>query len=79
LRRTWTAVGVGLLIAGFVGVIAGLWMITTIPAGWMYGVFVLLISLVFIGFALGSKQKVREESEKPVMDIATGSDDEEDS
>jgi uncharacterized membrane protein YfcA len=62
-----------------VGVIAGLWMITAIPAGWMYGVFVLLISLAFIGFALRSKEKVREESEKPVMDIATGSDDEEDS
>lgn len=61
------------------GVIAGLWLITTIPASWIYGVFVLLISLAFIGFALRSKQEVREESEKPVMDIATDSDDEEDS
>jgi uncharacterized membrane protein YfcA len=77
MRKNWAAIAVCFLIAGFIGVISGLWMIATIPAGWIYGVFVLLISLVFVGLALRSKEEVQEEREKPVMDISTDSNDEE--
>jgi uncharacterized membrane protein YfcA len=63
--------GIMLLIAGFIGIIGGLFMIAAAPASWVMGVLLLVIGLVFFGFALGSKEETKEESEKPVISITT--------
>jgi uncharacterized membrane protein YfcA len=76
LRKTWTAKAAGYLFSGIVGIIAGLLIITTIPESYIIGVFLLIIGLAFIAVGLRSKQEVPEESEKPLMDVATASDDE---
>jgi len=73
LTKTWTAMGFGLLISGFIGVLAGLWMIITIPVGSMYGFFILIVGIIFILYGLFSRKEIREESEKPLMDVATDS------
>lgn len=77
MRKTLTFRGVSYLISGFIGVIAGLWMISAIPESWIIGMFILLVGFVFIGIGLLSKREVREESEKPIMDVTTASNDEE--
>jgi len=62
-----------LLISGFMGVLAGLWMIVTVPAGSMYGIFILFIGVIFILYGLFSRKEVQEESQKPMMDVVADS------
>ncbi|MEM2105876.1 MAG: hypothetical protein QXV21_05355 [Candidatus Bathyarchaeia archaeon] len=76
MPKTWTAKGAGYLLSGIVGVIAGLWMITSLPESYMIGVFLLIISLVFIAAGLLSRREVSKENEKPLMEVATTPDDE---
>ena len=73
LTKTWTTMGFLLLISGFIGVLTGLWMMATIPVGSMYGIFILIVGVIFILYGLFSRKEVREESEKPLMDVATDS------
>jgi|YelNatPaOPRAMG01_1025707.scaffolds.fasta_scaffold649848_1 hypothetical protein len=62
-----------LLISGFIAVLAGLWMIVTVPAGSMYGIFILFIGVIFILYGLFSRKEVQEESQKPMMDVVADS------
>lgn len=73
MAKTWTFRGFSLLISGAVGILLGLWMIATIPAGSIYGVFILLIGIIFVLYGLFSRKEIREESEKPLIDVATDS------
>ena len=62
-----------LLISGFIAVLAGLWMIVTVPAGSMYGIFILFIGVIFILYGLFSRKEVQKESQKPMMDVVADS------
>lgn len=73
MHRTRTAMGVGLLISGFLATIVGLWMLISLPMSSLYGLLTLVIGIIFIVIGSLSKKEIKEESEKPVMSITAES------
>jgi hypothetical protein len=63
--------GAGLLMAAILGIPIGLFMLLAMPYAWMYGALVLVVSLIYLGYALSSREKTKEGHEKPMMDVAT--------
>jgi uncharacterized membrane protein YfcA len=71
------------LFAAIVGIPVGLYMVSmpsSLPFAWVPGAFVLLVSVGYLISAFVSKETAPEEHEKPLMDVATEPDyeDEED-
>jgi len=77
MKRTWTAWAITCLFAAIVGIPGGLYLVflpLSLPFAWVPGVFILLVSVGYLISAFVSKEKTPEDHEKPLMDVATGLD-----
>jgi uncharacterized membrane protein YfcA len=71
LTKTWTERGAGYFFSAIIGLLVGLYLIITLPQAWMYGAFILVVSLILLMIALRGRQRVEREKEKPLMDVTT--------
>ncbi|MCX6667038.1 MAG: DUF308 domain-containing protein [Euryarchaeota archaeon] len=75
MKRKYTARGIGHLVSGIVGLIAGLAMLIMFAYVWFIGLLLIFAGLVYLGLALRNREYVTEEHEKPLIGATPNEDD----
>ncbi|MEM2130738.1 MAG: hypothetical protein QXZ70_09090 [Candidatus Bathyarchaeia archaeon] len=63
-------------LSAVVGIIGGFFILFTMPWAWTIGLLLLGVGLVYVLLALAKIEIVREEHEKPLMDVVSAAEEE---